>query len=83
MDIQQFIRKIEGEFDDMPKGVLTPDSPFREALNWNSINSVVLSAMIEFEYNVLLTADDFKKVTTVSDLARYVENKANKQKDER
>lgn len=78
MDIQHFIRKIEQEFDDMQTGVLTPDSAFKKILNWNSINSVVLSAMIEFEYGVLLTDDDFKQVTSVSELARYVENKANK-----
>ena len=75
MDIQEFIKKIEAEFDDLKPGSLQPDSEFKEMLNWNSINSVVLSAMIEFEYHVLLTSDDFKKVFSIRDLADYIERK--------
>ena len=75
MDIQEFIKKIEVEFDDLKPGSLQPDSEFKEMLNWNSINSVVLSAMIEFEYHVLLTSDDFKKVSSIRDLADYIERK--------
>jgi acyl carrier protein len=75
MDIQNFIEKIEQEFDDLPAGALKPDSAFKEVLNWNSINSVVLSVMIEFEYKVLLSADDFKRLTSVRELAGFVEEK--------
>ena len=75
MDIQSFIKKIEDEFDDVPPGALQPESSFKEVLNWNSINSVVMTAMIEFEYHVLLSSDDFKKVVTVQDLADFIQAK--------
>ena len=77
METGSLIEKIEQEFEDMPKGALKADSAFKEVLNWNSINSVVLSAMIEFEYNVLLTPDDFKSVVTVTELRELVERKRN------
>ena len=78
METSGLIEKIEQEFDDLPKGALQAESAFKEVLNWNSINSVVLAAMIEFEYNVLLTTDDFKSVVTVSELRELIERKRNK-----
>ncbi len=75
MDIDVFIKKIEQEFDDIPPGTLNQDSAFKEALNWNSINSVVLSVMIEFEYKIMMSSDDFKRLTSIKQLADFIEQK--------
>ena len=77
IEVHTLIKKIEQEFDDLPPGEMHKDSLFKEVLNWNSINSVVMSAMIEFEYNVLLSSDDFKKLNTVQDLADFIQRKKN------
>lgn len=68
MGITEFIKKIEQEYDDIPVGILKPDSKFKETINWSSINAVVFSTMIEFEYQVMVTSEEFKTVSTITEL---------------
>jgi acyl carrier protein len=73
MNIQEFIKKIEDEFDDLKPGILTPGSNFRETFEWNSINALILIAMVKTEYNITLNANDLIKSKTVEDIYRLVE----------
>ena len=75
MGIEQFIKHIEAEFDDLKPGVLKPESNFREVFEWNSINALILIAMVKTEYEVTLTADDLIKSKTVKDIYSLVENR--------
>ncbi len=45
--IEDFIKKIEDEFDELEPGKLKPESVFREMFDWNSINALVLIAMVK------------------------------------
>ncbi|MEI7490623.1 MAG: phosphopantetheine-binding protein [Bacteroidota bacterium] len=78
MDIQNFIIKIEGEFEDLKPGLLKPDSKFRDAFDWNSINALILIALIKTEYNVTLTANDLIKSKTIKDIYTIVETRFQK-----
>jgi acyl carrier protein len=75
MSIDTFIRQIEDEFDDLKPGVLKPDSRFREMFEWNSINALILIAMVKTEYDVTLTADDLINSKTVQDIYTLVETR--------
>ena len=75
MAIAEFIKKIEQEYDDIPAGMLQPDSTFKEIINWSSINSVVFSTMIEYEYNVMVTSEEFKTVNTIAALFELIGKK--------
>ncbi len=77
MNIEEFILKIEDEFDDMVPGKLKPDSIFRDTFEWNSVNALTMIAMVDCEYDVRLVADDFQKSKTVQDLFDIVLAKAN------
>ena len=68
VDIEGLIRLIASEFDDIDPRRLTPDSLFKEVIEWNSINSLVLSVVIESEYGVLLEKEDYNNANTISDL---------------
>lgn len=76
MNVNDFISNVEKEFDDIPLGTIKPQSKFKEVLDWNSINSVVFTTMIEFEYQVILTPDDFKRVDSVEELVQLIALKA-------
>lgn len=78
MNINEFIKNIEDEFDDLKPGILKPDSIFREAFEWNSINALILIAMVKTEYDMTLTADDLIKSKTVNDIYKLVETRATK-----
>ena len=75
MGITEFIKKIEQEYDDIPAGMLRPDSKFKETINWSSINAVVFSTMIEYEYHVMITSEEFNTVSTVTELFELIGKK--------
>jgi acyl carrier protein len=75
MVIDEFIKNIEAEFDDLKPGVLKPESNFREVFEWNSINALILIAMVKTEYDVTLTAEDLIKSKTVNDIYKLVESR--------
>ena len=78
MNIEEFIKQIEGEFDDLKPGVLKPDSKFREVFEWNSINALILIAMVKTEYDVTLTAEDLVKSKTITDIYRIIESRVSR-----
>jgi acyl carrier protein len=75
MNIDEFIKQIEGEFDDIKPGVLKPESKFREVFEWNSINALILIAMVKTEYDVSLSADDLIAAKTVQDIYNVVSSR--------
>ena len=72
MTINDFISRLEEEFDDLEPDVLKPDSNFREVFDWNSINALMLIALVKTEYDVTINAVDITKSKTVSDLYNII-----------
>ena len=75
LNIDDFIKKIEDEFDELEPGKLKPESAFRQMFDWNSINALVLIAMVKTEYNVTINADDLTKSKTVKDIFKIIESR--------
>ncbi len=75
MKIENFIKKIEKEFDDLEPGKLKPDSNFRDIFEWNSINALIIIAMIKTEYNVAISADDLNSSKTTRDLFNIIQSR--------
>jgi acyl carrier protein len=75
MDIKEFIKKIEAEFEDLEPGKLKPESNFREIFEWNSVNALIIIALVNTEYNVVITAEDLRKSKTVNDLFNVIVKK--------
>lgn len=74
--IEEFIDKVESEFEDMEPGKLKPDSIIREHFTWDSINALIFIAHVNVEYDVVITADDLVNSITVKDLYNLVSSKA-------
>jgi len=75
MKIEEFIARIEEEFDDIEPGTLKPESIFREVFEWNSINALILIALVKTEYDVAINAEDIANSKTVEDIYRIIESK--------
>jgi acyl carrier protein len=75
LTIEDFILKIEDEFDELEPGKLKPESTFRDMFDWNSINALVLIAMVKTEYDVTLNADDLVKSKAVNDVFNLIKNR--------
>lgn len=75
MNIEDFIVRVEEEYDDLEPGKLTPESNFREVFEWNSINALILIAMVKTEYDVAINAEDIRSSKTVKDLFEIVSSR--------
>jgi len=75
MTAEDFILKIEAEFPDLEHGKLKSDSVFREVMNWNSINALILIALVDTEYDVILTADDLRASVTIHDIFTIIKSR--------
>jgi acyl carrier protein len=77
INIQELISKIESDYDELEPGALTPDAEFRKLIHWNSMNSLVMTVMIEYEYKVIIKDEELKTAQTVQQLADLINAKKN------
>ena len=75
--VNDFIKRLEEQFEDLPKGKLQPDSIFREVFDWNSINALIIIALIQTEYEVVIDAEDIRKSKSINDLYQIVVSRKN------
>lgn len=76
-DIAAFIKKIENEFEELEKGALTPETNYREIEDWSSMHALIIIALIDSEYDVLLKGEDLQQTSTIQDLFNIVKIKIN------
>ena len=62
-----FLEKI-AEVLEVPS--VTPDFAFRSAPGWSSLMGFALIILLDQQYRVTLSVEDFMKLVTVADLAR-------------
>ena len=75
MNINDFIAKVEAEFDDLTPGTLTPTTILKEAFTWDSVNALIFLAHVNVEYDVEIIANELIEAVTVNDLYNLVESK--------
>ena len=75
MKVKDFISAIEEEFEDMKPGVLTPDVNFRDVMEFNSINAVIIIALVDAEYDVAINANDLLSSRTINDLFEIIKSR--------
>ncbi|MFT4536373.1 MAG: acyl carrier protein [Saprospiraceae bacterium] len=75
MKIDDFIKLLEEEFEEeYPEGV-SPETNFRELPDWGSMQALIVTALVETEFEVTLTATDLKQLTTIEDLFNLVKSR--------
>lgn len=74
--IEEFIKGVEGEFEDMEPGKLHPDSVIRDHFTWDSINALILIAHVNVEYGVVINAEDLVNAKTIQDLYDIVDTRS-------
>lgn len=75
MLLDEFIQKLESEFEDMPKGTLKADTDYRSIKGWSSMHALIIIAFIDINFNITLTGADLRSTKTVSDLYNLVQQK--------
>lgn len=75
--IEDLIEKLQEEFDDLPKGVIQPNTTFDSIENWGSMHILILIALVDVNYQVQITGADLKGLRTVKDLYDLIIEKSN------
>lgn len=75
MTIDEFVERIQDEFDEIPRGTLTADGEFRKVFDWNSMNALVLMALISTELESSITADELRSCQTIREIYNIAINK--------
>ena len=75
MQISQFISLLEEEFEDENIPKLNPETNFKDLDQWSSMYALIIIALIETEYDVLLNGEELSKVKTIESLFSLVVSK--------
>ena len=75
MTIEDFISKLEAEFEDVEPGTLKAETSFRDIEDWSSMHALIVIALIDTEYDVILSGTDLQAANTISDLFELVKTK--------
>ena len=70
--IDEFIKTLETEFDELEPGTLKPETKFTDLDEWSSMHSLIIIALIDTEYNVTITGEDLMGIKKVEDLYNIV-----------
>ena len=68
MQISDFIKKLEEEFEEVTPGTLKAETSFRDMPEWSSMYALIIIALIDTEYGVSLNGEDLRSSHTVQDL---------------
>ena len=75
MNIEDFITKIQNEFEeDYDIDSLKPTSKIKDLDWWSSMHMLVVIALIDSEYDVLLTGEALRDVNSVQELYDLVKS---------
>lgn len=75
MDLDRFMRNFESALEDAKPNSLTPETAFESIDGWDSLAVLMIIAMIDSEYSVGVSADEFIKCKTVRELFDLVSKK--------
>jgi acyl carrier protein len=72
MDLQEFIGKFAGQFDETDPNEFKADTEFKALDEWSSMFALAIIAMIDDEYDITIKGDDIKNSETIEDLFNIV-----------
>ncbi len=70
--MENFIKTLETEFDELPPGALKPDTKFTDLDEWSSMHALIIIALIDTEYQVTITGEDLMNVSNVEELYHII-----------
>lgn len=66
--LSSLITALEQNFEDVPPGVLQPETVLYDYIQYNSVNALVMTILLESDFGVSATYKDLTDLKTVHDL---------------
>ena len=77
MNIDEFIQKLQAEFEDIPAGFLKPETKITDIEGWGSMHALIVIALADTEYGVTLKGDELRTIQSVQELYNLIEKNQN------
>lgn len=68
MNINEFVSLFAEQFSDPTETNFAPDTKFHDLSGWTSMTSLLVVTVIEENFGVLLSSEEFRNVTTIQEL---------------
>jgi acyl carrier protein len=75
MELSEFVQKFSNCFDDAQAVEVAADTCYKDIEHWNSMQALIIIAMIDSDYQVTITETDLKSTQTVAELFEAVASK--------
>jgi len=75
MNIDEFIKLIEPEFDEVAAGTIKPESEFRTLEGWSSMMALIVISRINKNCKVAVSAQELALAKTIADLYNITSSK--------
>jgi len=75
ISLDEFVKNIELELDELEPGTLTAEVNYRDLESWSSMYALIIIAYVDSIFNVMLTGDDLRKCNTVKDLYEIIKSR--------
>jgi acyl carrier protein len=75
VSLEEFVKNIESELDELETGTLTADVNYRDLESWSSMYALILIAYIDAEFDIIISGDDLRKCNTVKDLYNLIKSR--------
>jgi acyl carrier protein len=72
MELQQFIKDLEEQFDEVPEGTITPQTKYKEIDEYSSLTAMCIIGMVDSKYGVTLSGEVLAQCDSVDDLFQVV-----------
>ena len=72
MNIEEFIKKLESELDDIDNGILKINTRFRELEQWDSMSALIIISMADKYFCKIINLEEFKNANTVLELYNLI-----------
>lgn len=73
--VEEFTSRVEEEFEILEPGTLFPDTNFRDLDVWDSMHALIMIALVDTEFDVLISGNDLKSANSVRDIYQIVEDR--------
>jgi len=75
LDLQNFIRRLIPIFEDAHPETIKPGTKFTEIEGYSSLSAFLIIGMVNEEFNVNFTGDDFRKSKTIGDIFSIIKSR--------
>lgn len=75
MELNNFIAKFAGQFDETDPSEIQADTCFQELDEWGSLTAMAIIALVKTEYGKTITGKEIRSCDTVGDLFNLINEK--------